>query len=142
MEVPIRRIDKDLPLPEYKTAGAAAMDLSVREDATVPPHGITVLSLNVSMKPPPGHFVLMAARSSLRKRGLMLANGIGILDEDYAGDDDEYHAALYNFTDEAIEIKKGERVVQIIVLPYDRVNWREVETLGAPSRGGFGTTGL
>lgn len=118
------------------------MDLSVREGATVPSRGIAVLSLNVAMKVPSGHFVLMAARSSLRKRGLMLANGIGILDEDYAGDDDEHHAALYNFTDEAIEIKKGERVVQIIVLPYDKVNWHEVDTLGMPNRGGFGTTGI
>ena len=142
MKVPVRRIDKELPLPEYKTPGAAAMDLCVRKDATVPPRGITVFDLNVAIKVPPGHFVLMAARSSLRKRGLMLANGIGILDEDYAGDNDEYHAALYNFTDEAIEVKRGERVVQIVVLPYDKVAWSEVETLGQPDRGGFGTTGI
>lgn len=135
-------MDKELPLPEYKTAGAAAMDLLVREDAIVPSHGIAVLSLNVAMKLPVGHFALMAARSSLRKRGLMLANGIGILDEDYAGDGDEYHAALYNFTDEPIEIKKGERVVQMLVLPFDRVVWNEVDSLGETDRGGFGTTGI
>ncbi|MDB5190084.1 MAG: deoxyuridine 5-triphosphate nucleotidohydrolase, dUTP pyrophosphatase [Parcubacteria group bacterium] len=142
MDIEIRRFDKDLPLPEYKTAGAAAMDLCVREDGVVPPHGITVFPLNIAIKPPVGHFALMAARSSLRKRGLMLANGIGVLDEDYAGDEDEYQAALYNFTDEPVEIKRGERVVQIILLPFDRVNWKEVDTLGTPSRGAFGTTGL
>ncbi len=118
------------------------MDLYVRTDGIVPPHGIHVFDLNVALKPPPGHFALMAARSSLRKRGLMLANGIGVLDEDYAGDDDEYHAALYNFTDEPIEVKRGERVVQIIILPFDRVTWEEVDSLSTPNRGGFGTTGL
>lgn len=142
MEIEIRRVDPGLPLPEYHTSGAAAMDLSVRQDAVVPPHGITVFDLNVAIKPPSGHFTLMAARSSLRKRGLMLANGIGVLDEDYSGDGDEYHAALYNFTDQPVEIKRGERVVQIIVLPYDKVTWKEVASLGTPNRGGFGTTGL
>ncbi|MDE1944577.1 MAG: dUTP diphosphatase, partial [Patescibacteria group bacterium] len=121
--------------------GEAAMDLASRSDVVIQPGTIEVLDLNVAMKPPPGHFVLMAARSSLRKRGLMLANGIGILDEDYCGDGDEYHAALYNFTKEPVTVVRGERVVQIIVLPYDRVTWQEVDTLGAPDRGAFGTTG-
>ena len=142
MEIRIKRIDTELPLPEYKTEGAAAMDLSVRETITIPSRGIEVAHLNVAIAPPAGHFVLMAARSSLRKRGLMLANGIGVLDEDYAGDDDEYRAALYNFTDEPVVVERGERVVQILVLPYDKVAWTEVDTLGNPNRGGFGTTGL
>src|SRR5580698_10535067 len=139
MDLSIRRFDKDLPLPEYKTAGAAAMDLYVREGATVPPHQIVVFNLNIAVKPPAGHFALMAARSSLRKRGLMLANGIGILDEDYAGDEDEYRAAIYNFTDVSVEVQKGERRVQLLILPYEKVTWHEVETLGNQSRGGFGT---
>ncbi len=142
MEIQIRRIDPSLPLPEYKTSGAAAMDLYIRQGAVIQPHTIEVVPLNVAIKPPAGHFVLMAARSSLRKRGLMLSNGIGILDEDYAGDEDEYQAALYNFSTEPVEVKTGERVVQIVVLPYDKVNWQEVETLGMPNRGAFGTTGI
>ncbi len=142
MKVPIRRVDKDLPLPEYKTAGAAAMDLAAREGALIQPHSIEVIPLNVSLKPPKGHFTLMAARSSLRKRGLMLANNVGILDEDYAGDGDEYLAALYNFTDVPVQVERGDRIVQIIVLPYDKVVWQEVETLDSPDRGGMGTTGI
>ena len=142
MKVPVKRFDTDLPLPEYKTAGAAAMDLCPRSDVVIQPGTVEVLDLNVAMKPPKGHFVLMAARSSLRKRGLMMANSIGILDEDYAGDGDEYRAALYNFSSEPVEVKRGERVVQILVLPVDRVEWEEVETLGQPDRGAFGTTGL
>lgn len=142
MKVPICRIDKDLPLPAYKTPGAVAMDCFVREGSTIAPSTVGYVSINFALKPPKGYFVLMAARSSLHKRNLMLANGIGIFDEDYAGDEDEYHVALYNFGTEPVEVKRGERLVQIIVLPYDKVEWEEVNTLGHPKRGGYGTTGL
>lgn len=141
MELPIRRVEKDLPLPEYKTAGAAAMDCCIREDVTIAPKSIGYANLNISLRPPAGHFVAMAARSSLHKRGLMMANGLAIFDEDYCGDEDEYKVIFYNITDEPVEVKRGERVTQIIVLPYDKVNWKEVETLGAPARGGIGSTG-
>mgnify|MGYP001618000712 FL=1 len=88
MKVSVRRIDKGIPLPEYKTAGAAAMDCSVREDIEIPAMSIAMVPLNIALKPPQGHFVLLAARSSLHKRGLSMANGIGIGDEDFSGDND------------------------------------------------------
>lgn len=142
MEIPIRRFDTELPLPEYKTEGAAAMDCYVREDVIVAPKSIGYTTLNFALKPPAGHFVIMAARSSLHKRGLMMANGIAVFDEDYCGDEDEYRVIFYNFTDEPVEIKRGERVTQIVVLPYDKVTWKEVESLGGATRGGLGTTGI
>ena len=71
-----------------------------------------------------------------------MANSVGIGDEDFAGDADEYRAPLYNFLDEPVFIKRGERLVQMMVLPVDRVAWREVDTLQNPRRGGFGTTGI
>lgn len=141
MKVEIRRSNKELSNPEYKTPGAAAMDCAVRESVTIAPRSIGYASLNFSLKPPPGYFVMMAARSSLHKRGLMMANGVAIFDEDYCGDDDEYKVIFYNFTDEPVEIQKGERVTQIIVTPYERVEWEEVDSLGNPSRGGIGSTG-
>ncbi len=141
MKVPIRRIDKDLELPAYKTAGAAAMDCTVREDAVIEPGVVKMVSLNVAIKPPRGHFVFLAARSSLHKRGLMMANSVGIGDEDYSGDNDEYKAPLYNFSKETVSIKRGERIVQLMILPFESVEWEEVDTLGNPDRGGFGTTG-
>lgn len=142
MKVPIRRIDRELPLPLYKTAGAAAMDCVIREDVVIPAGKVAMVSLNVTLKPPKGHFVLLAARSSLFKRGLMMANNVGIGDEDYSGDQDEYMAPLYNFSQEPVEVKRGERMIQILILPFDRVEWEEVESLGNPDRGGFGTTGI
>lgn len=142
MNVPVRRIDKELPLPQYKTLGAAAMDCLVREQATIPPGEVVLVPLNIALKPPRGHFVLVSPRSSLHKRGLVMANGIGIGDEDYCGDNDEYRAPLLNFSSTPVTLERGDRVVQMIILPFDRVEWEEVETLGAPDRGGFGSTGV
>ncbi len=142
MKVSIRRVDKDIPLPEYKTPGAAAMDCYVREDVVIPAKGIGYALLNFSLKAPEGYFTLLAARSSLHARGLMMGNGIGILDEDYCGDEDEFKAILHNFTDQPVEVKRGERVAQIILMPFERVEWQEKDSLGSPSRGGLGTTGL
>ncbi len=142
MELKIRRFDKTIPLPEYKTKGAAAMDLSPRIDVTLQPNETVAVPLNVAIEPPQGHFVLMAGRSSLYKRGLMMANGIGIIDEDYAGNGDEYLAILRNVSENTVEIKKGERIVQIIVLPYNQVALQEVDELTGPTRGGVGSTGI
>ncbi len=142
MKVQVRRFDKELPLPEYKTPGAAAMDCLVREDIEISPKTVGMVPLNVALKPPRGHFVLLAARSSLHKRGLMMANGVGIGDEDFSGNNDEYQAALYNFSENTISLKRGERIVQMIILPFDRVEWNEVGSLGGPDRQGFGTTGI
>ncbi len=141
-KVRIRRIDKTLPLPEYKTAGAVAFDLSARVATTILPRGIAYVPLNVALEPPDGHMVLLAARSSLHKKGLMLANGVGIMDKDFSGNGDEYHAALYNFTDKPVSVERGERVVQGIFKPYEKAEWEEVEDLDNQTRGGFGTTGF
>ena len=141
MKVPIRRIDKDLELPVYKTAGAAAMDCPIRTDVDIPAGEVRLVPLNIALKPPPGHFVLVAARSSLHKRGLMMANGVGIGDEDYCGNDDEYCVPLYNFSNKPASLKREERVVQMLILPVDRVEWGEVDELASPNRGGFGSTG-
>lgn len=141
MDIEIRRIDKDLPLPTYGSAGAAALDCYVREDVTIGPKSVGYAFLNIAVKPPPGHFVLLAARSSLHKHGLMFANGVGIVDEDYCGDNDEYRAILFNYTDEPVTVSRGDRIAQFVVMPYDKVTVTEVESLGAPDRGGLGTTG-
>jgi dUTP pyrophosphatase len=141
MKVKIRRIDKSLPLPEYKTEGAVALDCSAREKTIIPSKQVGFVPLNFALHPPEGHFVLMAARSSLPKRGLMLANGVGVFDEDFSGNDDEYKAILYNFTDSDVVVEKGDRITQIMFLSLEKIEWKEVEDLGNPTRGGIGSTG-
>jgi dUTP pyrophosphatase len=137
----IKRFDATLPLPEYKTAGAAGLDLVARLDVSIEPQSVGYVPLNIALELPAGYFALIAARSSLHKKGLMLANGIGVGDYDYRGDGDEYVAALYNFTQQTVAVTKGDRLVQLLILPVARVEIQEKQVLGNPNRGGFGSTG-
>lgn len=141
MKINIKRFDKTLPLPEYKTDGAAAFDLYARIESTLLPQQVTLVPLNIALELPPDHFALVSARSSLHKKGLMMANGVGIGDFDYRGDNDEYRAALFNFTNEPVTIERGERIVQMIILPRERVEFTEKSQLNTENRGGFGSTG-
>lgn len=137
----IKRFDTTLPLPEYKTAGAAGFDLAARVSVTIPASSVGYVPLNVAIQLPEGTWALLAARSSLHKKNLMLANGIGVGDYDYRGDGDEYKAAVFNFSSKEVLIERGERIVQMIIVSGQRVVFLEKEKLEDPNRGGFGTTG-
>ncbi len=141
MKIKLKKFDQSLPTPEYKSSGAAAMDLYARETTMIEPKQVKLVPLNIAIEIPEDHWVLMSARSSLHKKGVIMANGIGVGDTDYCGDQDEYKAALLNFTDEPVTIEKGERIVQIIILQREKVTVEEVEHLGNQNRGGFGSTG-
>ncbi len=142
MRVKIKRFDKNLPLPQYKTAGAVAFDLCARVGMEIAPRSVAHIPLNVAIEPPPGHMLMLAARSSLHKKGLMLANGVGIGDRDFCGNEDEYHAALYNFSDTPAVVARGERLVQGMFKAYEEAEWEEVDEMQNPTRGKFGTTGF
>lgn len=141
MQVKIKLFDSSLPLPEYKSSGAAALDLYSRLDMMINPGEVAYVPLNVALQVPENYFVLLSARSSLQKKGLMMANGIGIGDYDYRGDGDEYKAALYNFSRQLVKIEKGERLVQMIVLQREKINLEKLEVFDSSDRGGFGSTG-
>lgn len=141
MKVKIKRFDQSLKLPAYKTAGAAAMDLSSRIDMEILPQTVGYVPLNIALQVPDGYFVLLAARSSLHKMGLMMANGIGIGDYDYRGNGDEYQAALFNFSQKPVSIRRGDRLLQMIVLPRERIQLEEEKEFSTEDRGGFGSTG-
>lgn len=140
-KVRIKRFDKSLPLPEYKTSGAAGFDLTARVSTTIPPRSLGYVPLNVVIEPPPGYYLALVARSSLHKRGLIPANGFGVGDRDFAGNDDEYTAALYNFTDTPVVVLRGDRVMQAVISPVLHVEFIEVDDMENKNRGGFGTTG-
>lgn len=139
--VGIKRFDTTLPLPEYKTAGAAAMDLVARVETEIAPHSVGYVPLNIALELPDGYWALIAARSSLHKRGLLLANGIGVGDHDYRGDNDEYLAALLNFTDKPVVVERGERIAQLLIQPAIRIDLAEKISFKSADRGGLGSTG-
>jgi dUTP pyrophosphatase len=136
----VKRIDKTINLPKYQTGGSVAFDFMSRERVSIEPKKIAYVPLNVCVKIPKNHTLLMAARSSLHKKGLFMANDIGVFDEDFCGDGDEYHAALYNFSEKTVVIEKGDRLTQGFLVPIARVEWKEVEKMNICDRGGFGST--
>src|SRR3989338_6995149 len=140
-KIKIKRFDKNLPLPEYKTAGAAGFDLTARETIIIGPATVGYVPLNIAIETPKNHFFILAARSSTHKMGLMPANGIGIGDSDFRGDEDEYKIALLNFTNKPITIEKGTRIAQGLIVKHIRANWQEVAKMKSKIRGGFGSTG-
>jgi len=141
MKVKIKRIDKELPLPQYQTAGAVAFDLCARTDAEISPGEIVPVPANVVVEVPEGYMMMLAARSSLsKKKGLRLANGVGIFDQDYCGPDDEVMIILHNFKNEPCQIKRGERLAQAIFVKIDKADWEEVGEMAQPTRGGIGST--
>jgi len=141
VRVKIKRIDKTIPVPEYKTAGAAALDVSSRTEVVVAAYSVGKIPLNICLEIPEGYWVLLASRSSTYKMGLMPANGIGVGDWDFRGDNDEFQFVAYNYTDKEVIVPAGTRVGQIMILPRPRVELEEVDSFGNKDRGGFGTTG-
>jgi len=142
MKIEIKLIDPTLPLPSYQTEGAVAFDLYSRIDMEINPKEIAMIPLNVVIKIPKGYALILANRSSTgKKKGLQMINGIGVIDQDYNGDEDEIRFLCRNFTDEKVKIEKGERVTQAMFVPVEIADFNQVEKMGDQNRGGFGTTG-
>ena len=141
MDVRITKLDPRAVIPEYKTPLAAAFDLTVIEDATVAAHQHAALRTGLGFGIPEGHVMLIFSRSStFMKFGVILANGVGIIDPDYSGPDDELHVVVLNPGNEAILIQAGSRVAQAMILPRPEITFVEGPA-GDINRGGFGTTG-
>lgn len=143
MKVGIKRIDKDLPLPSYKTKGAVAFDLCARQETVIKPQALGYIPTNVIVQTPPGYVLILAPRSSMPKRGLIHPHGIGLVDADYCGDDDELILQVFNITKKLVTVARGERIGQAMFVKFARVSrWQERSTFNKKSRGGFGSTGV
>ena len=142
MRLKIKRLNPAVSLPEPATGHAAGFDLASAVDIEIPPRSIRLVGTGLVIAVPDGHFLGIFARSSTPlKRGLMVANGVGVVDADYCGPDDEVKIQLLNLTDATIQVRTGDRLAQGIVLPAPRVDWEEVTEMAVPTRGGFGSTG-
>ena len=142
MEIKIKRIDTSLPLPIYHTSDSAGFDFYARTTTSVAPGALARIPSNLIIATPEGYMLMVVARSSLAaKKGLMMPNGVGIVDRDYAGPDDEILISVYNFSKKTVEIEKGERIAQGIFVPIAQAKWQEVNDMPGNNRGGFGSTG-
>jgi len=139
--VRITRIDPRAELPAYKTEGAAAFDLGVIEDVTIPPRSAARLRTGLVFGIPREHVLLIFARSSLfAKHGLTMANGVGVIDPDYCGPEDELLLSTWNPGDQLVQLTAGTRICQGIILPRPQIHFEEGPAQGT-ARGGFGSTG-
>lgn len=133
-------LGRDSQLPLAQTAGAAAMDLHAAEDRDLSPGRITRVPLGISVAIPRGHCGLIVGRSGLALKGILAHTGI--IDEDYRG---ELQALLINTGENTYGIGRGDRVAQLLIVPYvmPALEPRRPEDLPATDRatGGFGSTG-
>jgi dUTP pyrophosphatase len=142
MRLKIRRLDSTVPLPGYGTRESAGFDLAAAHDVVIAPGQIALVRTGLVIEVPSGYFLGIFARSSTPlKRGLLVANGVGVIDRDYSGPNDEIMIQVLNIAEHDVRIARGDRLAQGIVLPAPRVTWEEVGEIREVTRGGFGATG-
>lgn len=157
LNVKIKRLSNTAFIPTYGSAKAACMDLYANigyckvmtvnglvqksDYVEIPPHATVKIGTGFAFQPPEGYCGLIFARSGLAtKQGLAPANKVGVCDEDYTG---EYIVALHNDTDSEQYVYHGDRIAQLMFVPYERANLIMVDTLDETERGsgGFGSSG-
>ncbi|PIT87452.1 MAG: dUTP diphosphatase [Candidatus Magasanikbacteria bacterium CG10_big_fil_rev_8_21_14_0_10_40_10] len=142
MKINIKRVDKTLPLPEYHTAGAVAFDLYSRLDMEIPAKSLALIPSNLIIQTPDEYMLIIVPRSGTpRKKNLLIPHGIGIIDRDYCGPEDEIKMQVYNFSDQPTHIARGERIGQGVFVRANQADWQEKDQLPNQNRGGFGSTG-
>ena len=158
LDVKIKRLSNSAIVPTYGSAKAAGMDLYANigyHDAMtteglrtrpniidIPPHSTVKVGCGFAFQPPNGYCGLILARSGLAtKSGVAPANKVGLCDEDYTG---EYIVALHNHSNDTQTIRHGDRIAQLMFVPYTQANLIEVDELETTIRGsgGFGSSGV
>ena len=130
-----------LTLPAYATDGAAGMDVLAAEDVTLAPGERWPVATGLAVAIPHGYEIQVRPRSGLAlKHGIGVPNTPGTIDSDYRG---ELKVILINHGQFAFEVRRGDRIAQLVLAPVVRASWLKVEELDATARGegGFGSTG-
>jgi dUTP pyrophosphatase len=144
IEVPIKRLDPDLPLPKYAKPGDAGCDLIAAEQITLEPGGgRALISTGIAIALPEGYAAFIQPRSGLAfKHGVTCLNTPGLIDSGYRG---ELKVLLVN-TDPNVpfEVNRGERIAQLVIQKVEQAEFTEVDDLSETERGagGFGSTGV
>ena len=140
MNVKIKRLDKDAVIPKYSKIGDAGLDLvatNIKENTTFQ----ITYGLGIALEIPEGFVGLVFPRSSIRNTELSLSNCVGVIDSGYRGE----LQATFNKSNglDSISYNIGDRVCQILIIPYPPIEFVEVDELSNTERGegGFGSTG-
>lgn len=142
----VKRIKEDVKLPERSTLNSAGYDFFALDDVCFPAETITRVFTGVKCELMPNQVLILANRSSNpSKKGLILLNGIGVIDADYYGNPDndgEIAFEFYNMLNEDVEIKKGEKLGQGVILKFDKTEDDYISNPYKTRTGGFGSTGV
>jgi dUTP pyrophosphatase len=142
LEISVLRLDPDLPLPAYAHPGDAGADLVTTVDVTLAPGERAMVPTGVALALPEGFVALVHPRSGLAARhGLSIVNTPGTIDAGYRG---EIKVMLINHDPrEPIELRRGDRIAQLVVQRFEQARFVEVDVLPDSSRGagGYGSTG-
>lgn len=137
-----KKLDYRAKTPVYATDGAGAFDIATIDPGQIPPTFGGVFRTGLSFEIPEGHSMLIFSRSGHGfKKGVRLANSVGLADSDYRG---ELMVKLHNDGDALFEVEAGDRIAQAIIIETPRYAFVEVDALSATARGtkGFGSTGV
>ena len=139
----VKKFDKSIKLPIYKTSGSSGMDLvaNIKKKITINPGKIAMISTGIAIAIPKNYEIQIRPRSGLAaKKGISVLNTPGTIDSDYRG---EIKIILINLSKKLFVVKSGDRVAQMILCPVAKCNLKEVKNLPKTLRdkGGFGSTG-
>lgn len=137
----IKLLSEKAKIPTKGSEGAAGWDLYAATNAMIPPHTTAKISTDIAIEIPTGYFGAVFARSGLAtKTGLRPANCVGVIDSDYRG---SVIVALHNDSDEIQFVSSGDRIAQLVFIPYSSWDWEVVDELSDTERsdGGFGHSG-
>ena len=139
----IKKLQKDVILPEYKTEGSSGMDLmaNIQKTIKIIPGETTIIPTGISVAVPKHYEIQIRPRSGLAaKKGISVLNTPGTIDSDYRG---EIKIILINLGKKIFEINKNDRIAQMVICPIIKAKLMEVENLPETLRGeeGFGSTG-
>ena len=145
MEVKIKKLDSNAVIPSYAKDGDAGLDLVATKIIENTSFHVTY-GTGIAMEIPKGYIGLVFPRSSIRKTDLSLTNSVGVIDSGYRGEIQATFKKVYGPNDvrvDEIDYKVGDRIVQIIIVPYPKIKFVEVDELTSTERGegGFGSTG-
>lgn len=149
MEVKIKKLHPDAVIPTYGTDGSAGMDLTAVSHE-IDEYGNRVYHTGIAVEIPRGYVGLIFPRSSICKHSIHLTNAVGVIDSDYRGEitakfkpTPYFKADIYDFQTFPSQYKEGDRIAQMIIIPYPQIEFKEVDELSDTERGngGYGSTG-
>lgn len=141
MQVKIKKLVEHAEIPKYAKVGDAGMDLVAVDVCEDRDHQFIEYGTGIAVQIPEGHVGLIFPRSSVSKTSLSLANAVGVIDSNYTGEIKCRFRSV--FDNEHLEYSVGDRIAQLVILPYPTIEFKEVEELDETNRGsgGFGSTG-